>query len=197
VPTLTTRFDRIDARISGWMARQGIRILRVSLGLIFLWFGALKFLPGLSPAEGLAERTVATLTGGVVPAHVALLVLAVWETAIGLGLIAGRFLRTVLLLLFVQMVGTTTPVLLFPGEVFVSFPFALTMEGQYIVKNLVLVSAGLVIGATVRGGRMVSEARDASDPSVIGSPAGRRSGHRRVARGMPSKEERSGGAIHR
>lgn len=197
MPTLTTRFDRIDARISGWMARHGIRILRVSLGLIFLWFGTLKFFPGLSPAEGLAERTIATLTGGVVPAHVALLVLAVWETAIGLGLIAGRFLRTVLLLLFVQMVGTTTPVLLFPGEVFVSFPFALTMEGQYIVKNLVLVSAGLVIGATVRGGRMVSEARDAADLSVIGSPGGRRSGHRRVARGTPSQEERSGGAIDR
>jgi len=197
VPTLTTRFDRIDARISGWMARHGIRILRVSLGLIFLWFGVLKFFPGLSPAEGLAERTIATLTGGVVPAQVALLVLAVWETAIGLGLIAGRLLRTVLLLLFVQMVGTTAPVLLFPGDVFVSFPFALTMEGQYIVKNLVLVSAGLVIGATVRGGRMVSEVVDPSDVPPSGPTSGGRARHWRVARGTPSEEARSGRAIHR
>lgn len=197
MPTLIPRFDRIDARISGWMARHGIRILRVSLGLIFLWFGALKFFPGLSPAEGLAERTIATLTGGVVPAHVALLVLAVWETAIGLGLIAGRFLRTVLLLLFVQMVGTTTPVLLFPGQVFVSFPFALTMEGQYIVKNLVLVSAGLVIGATVRGGRMVSEVRDTTDSAATGRTTDGRARSQRVGRDTPPQEAPSGGAIHR
>jgi len=157
VPTLTARFDRLDARISGWMARHGVLLLRVSLGMIFLWFGALKLFPGVSPAEGLAERTIAALTGGLVPASTAVLVLAVWETAIGLGLIMGVYLRTVLLLLFVQMMGTVTPVALFPEEIFVRFPFVLTMEGQYIVKNLVLVSAGLVIGATVRGGRMVSE----------------------------------------
>ena len=161
MPTLTAEFDRLDARISGWMARHGVLLLRVSLGLIFLWFGVLKFFPGVSPAEGLAERTIATLTGGLVPASTAVLILAVWETVVGVGLIAGRYLRTVLLLLFVQMMGTVSPVALFPDEIFVRFPFVLTMEGQYIVKNLVLVSAGLVIGATVRGGRMVSEVPEA------------------------------------
>jgi len=134
VPTLIPRFDRIDARISGWMARHGIRTLRVSLGLIFLWFGALKFFPGVSPAEGLAERTIATLTGGVVPAHAALLALAAWETAIGLG-------------------------------------------------------------ATVRGGRMVSEVVDPSDVPPSGPTSGGRARHWRVAQGTPSGEARSGRTI--
>jgi hypothetical protein len=75
-------------------------------------------------------------------------------------------MRATLLLLFVQMVGTTTPVLLFPQEVFTVFPYALTLEGQYIVKNLVLISAAIVIGATVRGGALVADpeiARQALD----------------------------------
>jgi uncharacterized membrane protein YphA (DoxX/SURF4 family) len=84
-------------------------------------------------------------------------ILAIWETLIGLGLITGLFLRATLLLLFVQMLGTLTPIVLFPEETFATFPYAPTLEGQYIIKNLVLTSAGLVVGSTVRGGRIVVE----------------------------------------
>jgi len=84
-------------------------------------------------------------------------VLAAWECLIGLGLITGLFLRFTLLLLFVQMPGTVTPIFLFPDEIFVRPPFVLTLEGQYIVKNLVLISAAIVIGATVRGGGLFPE----------------------------------------
>jgi hypothetical protein len=80
--------------------------------------------------------------------------LAVWETAIGLGLLTRRFLRLTLGLLFVQMPGTMLPLVLFPQETFLVFPYAPTIEGQYIIKNLVLVSAAIVVGATVRGGRL-------------------------------------------
>jgi len=76
--------------------------------------------------------------------------------AIGLGLITNLFMRATLLLLFVQMMGTITPIFLFPSEVFTILPYAPTLEGQYIIKNIVLVSAGLVIGATVRGWHVVS-----------------------------------------
>lgn len=131
--------------------------LRQSLGIIFLWFGALKFFPGLSPAEGLAERTIATLTFGALSNMTALMILAIWECLIGIGLITGIALRATLLLLWVQMLGTVTPLFLFPHEVFTVIPIAPTLEGQYIFKNIVLVSAGLVIGATVRGGRVVAE----------------------------------------
>jgi hypothetical protein len=84
-------------------------------------------------------------------------VLAAWECVIGLGLITGVFMRGTLLLLFLQMLGTITPLFFFPTEAFMRFPYAPTLEGQYIIKNLVLVSAGLVIGATVRGGAMVAD----------------------------------------
>lgn len=147
---LHERFDRIDESITDWMARTGVLSLRVSLGVVFLWFGVLKFFPGMSPAESLATETIQLMTGGLVPPRVSLVVLALWECAIGVGLITGRALRTTLLLLFLQMPGTVMPLFLFPELSFQSVPFVLTMEGQYIVKNLVLVAAGLVIGATVR-----------------------------------------------
>ena len=151
---LAVAFDRIDRRITGWMAAHGVFALRMALGIVFFWFGALKLIPGLSPAEDLAGRTIEQLTFGAIPASVALPVLALWEVAIGLGLLLGRWMRVTLLLLFVQMAGTITPLFLFPEETFVSFPFVPTLEGQYIIKNVVLVAAAIVLGATVRGGEL-------------------------------------------
>lgn len=152
-----TLFERIDAALTEWMARYGVLTLRISLGIIFLWFGALKFFPSLSPAEDLAVRTITQLTFGALAPATAVFILAVWECLIGLGLLFGFQLRITLLLLWVQMLGTVLPIFFFPSEVFAIFPYAPTLEGQYIFKNIVLVSAGLVIGATVRGGRVVSE----------------------------------------
>ena len=74
-----------------------------------------------------------------------------------LGLLSGRYLRATLLLLAVQMLGTITPLFLFPAETFTVFPIAPTLEGQYIIKNLVLVAAAMVIGGTVRGGQLQPE----------------------------------------
>lgn len=139
------------------MARYGVMLLRISLGIVFFWFGFLKFFPGLSPAQDLAARTISTLSFGIVQPNISIPVLAAWETVIGLGLITGRFMRATLLLLFVQMIGTILPIFFFPGEVFVRFPYAPTLEGQYIIKNLVLISAAIVIGATVRGGRVIAD----------------------------------------
>jgi len=150
-------FDRLDRRITETMADHGLTLLRLALGVVFLWFGALKFFPGASPAEALAGRTIETLTFGAIPEDVALMILAVWEVAIGVGLLVGRWMRAVLLLLFVQMLGTITPLLLFPSETFTVFPIAPTLEGQYIIKNIVIVSAAIVLGATVRGGELSPE----------------------------------------
>ena len=97
------------------------------------------------------------LTLGTVGPAVSLPVLATWECAIGLGLLTKRFLRATLLLLAVQMVGTAMPLILFPAETFTRFPLAPTLEGQYIIKNVVLIGAVMVIGATVRGGRLTTE----------------------------------------
>jgi uncharacterized membrane protein YphA (DoxX/SURF4 family) len=151
-------FNRVDTRITAWMARNGLVFLRISVGIVFLWFGFIKFFPGLSPAQDLATRTIEILSLGLLPARTALLILAAWETIIGVGLLFGLFMRATLLLLFLQMLGTLTPVFLFPNEVFTQIPYAPTLEGQYIIKNMVLISAGLVLGATVRGGRIVLDA---------------------------------------
>jgi uncharacterized membrane protein YphA (DoxX/SURF4 family) len=163
-------FHNVDQRLTTWMARYGLLSLRVGLGIVFLWFGALKLFPNLSPAEDLVRQTVT-----FIPDSLFLPVLAVWEMAIGLGLIWGRYLRVTLLLLFLQMPGTALPMLVLPSAVWTHFPYALTLEGQYIVKNLVLVSAGLVLGATVRGGRLVADPRriipeSAHIPHVVSRP---------------------------
>ncbi len=149
--------ERIDVRITSTLARFAVPALRIALGIVFLWFGALKFFPNLSPAETLAARTIEQLTFGAVQRDLALPILAAWEVLIGLGLIVGRWLRAVLFLLVVQMAGTFTPLLLFPGETFTVFPIAPTLEGQYIIKNIVLIGAAMVVGATVRGGGLVAE----------------------------------------
>ncbi len=155
--TLPGPLEALDVRLTRWMARYGVVILRVALGVVFFWFGVLKFFPGLSPAQTLAVETIDLLTFGLIPGSVSLVLLAVLECAIGLGLISGRLMRLTLLLLAFQMVGAASPLVLFPGEVFTAFPYSPTLEGQYIIKNVVLVSAGLVIGATVRGGGLTSQ----------------------------------------
>jgi uncharacterized membrane protein YphA (DoxX/SURF4 family) len=167
---IATRFDVVDARITSWMARHGLPLLRTSLGIVFLWFGALKFFPGLSPAHDLAARTIETLSFGLVTAGVSIPLLATWECLIGIGLLFGIFMRAVLLLLAVQMAGTLMPLVLFPSEVFARIPYAPTLEGQYIIKNAVLISAAIVLGATVRGGGLVAEQR--SEPLSPPMPRG-------------------------
>jgi uncharacterized membrane protein YphA (DoxX/SURF4 family) len=155
---LEQEFDRLDRAITGFMARYGLTFLRIALGIVFFWFGALKLFPGLSPAEDLVVETVT-----FIPENIFLPVLAVWEMLIGLGLIFGVFMRVTLLLLFLQMPGTMLPLVVKPDAVWTSFPFGLTLEGQYIVKNLVLIGAGLVLGGTVRGGRLEPEPDEGED----------------------------------
>ena len=156
-PAEPKKQEAYESMITAWMARNGVSIARIALGLIFLWFGALKFLPGMSEAEDVARRTLVTLTFDRVPPQICLYLLAAWECAIGLGLLWGRFLKTTLILLFLQLLGTFLPLLFFPLETWKYFPYAPTLEGQYIIKNLVLVSAGIVIGSTVRGGKIISD----------------------------------------
>jgi uncharacterized membrane protein YphA (DoxX/SURF4 family) len=151
-------FNKTDIRITEWMAGHGILLLRISVGIVFFWFGILKFFPNLSPAEALAARTIEVLTFGIIQPEISLPVLATWEVLIGLGLITGKFMRAILLLLAAQMLGTITPMFLFPNDTWQIFPISPTLEGQYIIKNVVLVSAAIVIGATVRGGNLVADA---------------------------------------
>lgn len=143
-------FNKVDPIIIGWMSRNGLFLLRISIGIVFVWFGVLKFFPGVSSAQDLAIRTIEMLTFGLVPEVIIINGLALWEVVIGIGLISGKFMREILLLLFLQMIGTFTPIFLFPSEVFNHIPYAPTLEGQYIIKNIVIISAAIVLGGAMR-----------------------------------------------
>lgn len=137
--------ESVDRAVSGWMGRHGLFLLRLSLAIVFIWFGALKPFR-ISPADELIERTVYWLDPKVfIP------ILGAWEVAIGVCLLVRPLLRVALLLLFLQMPGTFLPLVLLPDVCFVHVAWAPTLEGQYIIKNLVLISAGIVVGGTVRG----------------------------------------------
>lgn len=128
--------------------KQSLIILRISLGIIFFWFGFLKFFPGASPAEELAGKTINMLSFGVISPPLANLILAIWESIIGLGFLFNKFLKFIIYIMLLQMLGTFTPLLLFPSETFLHFPYSLTLEGQYIAKNIVLIAGALVLKAT-------------------------------------------------
>ena len=141
----SSTLSKLDATTTAWMDRNGLFLLRVSMGIVFVWFGVLKFFPGISAAQDLAIRTIELLTFGLVPEAFIINGLALWEVLIGVGLISGRFMKATLLLLFLQMIGTFTPIFLFPAEVFNHIPYAPTLEGQYIIKNIVIISAAIVL----------------------------------------------------
>jgi uncharacterized membrane protein YkgB len=144
---LASTFRRLDNQVVEMMGRIGLPFLRIGIGVIFIWFGLLKPL-GLSPAAELLAKTVYWWTPEiVVPA------LGWWEVAIGVTFLIPQLTRVAIFLLAVQMPGTFLPLVLLPEVCFTVFPFGLTLEGQYIVKNLVIIGAALVIGSSVENTR--------------------------------------------
>lgn len=143
--TLFDKFDRLDTTLNRWLVANSITILRISLGLVFLVFGALKFFSGLSPIEELATRTTTALTFGLISPSAGMVMIATLECVIGLLFLTGRFLRMGVWLLGVQMLGAMAPLVLFTGELFTGPWYAPTLVAQYIIKDIVLVAAAMVI----------------------------------------------------
>lgn len=125
--------------------RNALSLLRISIGIIYLWFGVLKFFHGYSPAEDLAINTINKLTFGLIPEPLNIILLAGWECALGILLISGKWLRTALVLLFIHMACTFTPLLFFPSVSFKYAPYGFTLVGQYIMKNIIIICAALII----------------------------------------------------
>jgi putative oxidoreductase len=141
----------VDAAVHSWLRAHAITLLRVIVGVVILAFGVLKFFPGVSPAEGLTIKTTDALTFGLVPGHVAIVIVATLETIIGLLLITGRFLRVAVYLLAGQLIGVLAPLVLFTGRLFAGPHNAPTLEGQYVIKDLIIVAAGFVVASTLPG----------------------------------------------
>ncbi|MDG9701575.1 DoxX family protein [Streptomyces sp. DH37] len=133
--------------LAGRVRPRGPALLRVSVGTVFLWFGVLKFFPATSPAEGVAVRAATKLTLGLLPPEAILPLLAVSETAIGFGLVTGVLLRVALVGFFAHMAGVFSALVLLSGEMWQEGAPIPTMEGQYVIKNVVLVVACLVVAA--------------------------------------------------
>ena len=132
---------RLDERIIAFMHTHGTAILRISLGVVFFWFGALKLL-GVSPVTAIIGTSYSLF-----PSESFITILGVWELLIGIGLISKVFLRTTLLLLWLQMAGTLLSFLWAPSLFFFQGnPFFLTVEGEFVLKNIVLIAVSLVIG---------------------------------------------------
>ena len=145
----------VDA-LADKLTAYSVPILRVSLGLVFLVFGAFKFVPGFSPAEDLAVATIEKLTLGMVSGQFALVLTAVTEVVIGLTLVSGRFLKVGLAVLAGAMGGIMAPLVLFPGELYLDN--GVTLTAQYVFKDIVLVAAGMVVGAQALGARFRRDA---------------------------------------
>lgn len=141
-------YERVDAAVVGFLREHAIVMLRVALAVVFIWFGALKVIDR-SPVYQLVADTVFFLPGSVVvPAF------GVLEIAIGIGLLVGIGLRVVLLLFVAQMLGTFLVFVTQPGESFQDGnPLLLTTTGEFVLKNVVLIAAGLTVGATVTRSR--------------------------------------------
>jgi len=130
-----------DVLLINYLDKFSLPVLRVSLGVVFIWFGALKPF-GNSPANDVITKTIYWFDPDIfIP------ILGIWEMLIGLCLLWTPLIRFGLFLLAVQMPGTFLPLILRPEICFTSAPFNLTLEGQYIIKNLILIGAAMVVGS--------------------------------------------------
>ncbi len=141
------RLDSLDLKIARWMHRTGHRFDRLLIGALFIWFGSLK-MAGLPSATSIIAKTVyfgdPTVT---VP------ILGAWEAAIGICLIHRPFLRAALLLLFIRLPGTLLALILKFDVCFDGAIWAPTIQGQYLIKDFVLIGTAMIIGGTVRDER--------------------------------------------
>ncbi|MFI6099413.1 hypothetical protein ACIA8G_27980 [Lentzea sp. NPDC051213] len=145
-PELSRRQSTED-RVTRFAGDAGIPLLRIGLGIVYLWFGVLKLFPGGSPAQDLVERTVSALTFGIIHGDFARVSAAITEIGIALVLLSFRWPLPTAALLVGHAVLVSTPLVLFPGEMW-SGPLRASFEAQYILKNLVTVAAAVVIASS-------------------------------------------------
>ncbi len=121
------------------------RLLCIGFGVMYFWFGALKFFPGLSPAEALAKATLDKLTLGLIPSTISYTMLAIWEVTIGIFMLLNMPKRWIIYITILHLLFTFTPLFLLPEATFSDPVYSLTLVGQYIIKNLALLAALLFL----------------------------------------------------
>ena len=121
------------------------RLLCIGFGVMYFWFGALKFFPGLSPAEALAKATLDKLTLGLIPSTISYTMLAMWEVTIGIFMLLNMPKRWIIYITILHLLFTFTPLFLLPEAAFGQPIYSLTLVGQYIIKNIALLAALLFL----------------------------------------------------
>lgn len=165
---LHTRLLHVENVLHQALVRHSVTALRLAVGAVFLGFGVLKYFPGISPAENLTKAVTHILTFGLIPGSVSIVAIATLECVIGICLLAGRGMRLAVWLLAFEFVGILSPLVLVPGRLFSGPHGAPTLEGQYVLKDVILVAAGMVIAAaTFRGGRLI---RGDLAPNAVARP---------------------------
>jgi len=168
--SLYARFLHLENRIHHRLVLHSITWLRLAVGAIFFGFGILKYFNGVSPAQNLTEATTHILFLGLIPGDIAIRMIATLECVIGLCLLTNRCMRLAVWLLAIEFIGILSPLILLPGREFAGPYHAPTLEGQYCLKDIILVTAALVIAAgTFRGGRLI---RADLPPSIRASGEG-------------------------
>lgn len=171
--SLYHRFLHLENVVHHALVRHSVMALRLAVGAVFLGFGILKFFPGVSPAENLTKATTHLLTFGLIPGSVSIIAIATLECVIGACLLVGRGMRVAIWLLAFEFVGILSPLVLLSGRLFSGPNHAPTLEGQYVLKDVILVAAGMVIAAvTFRGGRLVRGDVPPAAPARPDAPLG-------------------------
>ncbi len=133
-----------------WLVGHSITLLRISMGSVIFGFGILKYFPGVSPAEDLVLKTTHLMTFGLMPDNLVIILTATLECGIGLSLITGWGLRVTIYFIAIWVMGVLSPVVLLPERLFSGPHHAPTLEGQYVLKDVILLMAILVIATTLR-----------------------------------------------
>lgn len=137
----------MSEKVSHIINKYSLSGLRISLGICFLWFGILKFFPGCSPACDIASATINKLSFGLLAEPTAIYALACFECLIGLSLILRFLMKIGLWMLIAHMLFTFSTFFIVPEMVMGSQNYSLTLEGQYVIKNIVFIFAALAIMA--------------------------------------------------
>lgn len=132
--------NQYEEQVVGFLRRWSIPLLRISLGIVYVWFGALK-IAGTSPVFSLIQTLHPSY-----PEPLFFMILGIWEVLVGLGFLFGKFLRTALILMWAQMGGIMIGLITDPHLFFqAASPLSLTYDGEFLIKNLVLITASLAI----------------------------------------------------
>lgn len=138
-------YQAIDLRLLAFFKRNYILVARFSIFLIFFWFGFIKLI-GLSAASPLAEALVSK-TLGMQYFDPLFYTLALLECVVGIMFLFPKLTRIVIPLLLFHMLIVCSPLLLVPELTWQSFGVP-TLEGQYIIKNVVVIAIAIGIAAS-------------------------------------------------